>query len=113
VSRTLFAVLPALSDVSRTRLVVPFVSNAVLHSPRLVSPVPLGVPSTLDAEPAVIGRMLRFPLAVPLVVEALAAVVGTVLLPVSDEPRTLFVRNRTFEQVQQERRSRCSLPSLL
>jgi hypothetical protein len=43
--------------------------------------------------------MLRPALAVPLLVESLAGVLGAVMLPVSDEPQTLFVRNRTFDQV--------------
>jgi hypothetical protein len=109
VPRPQFAVLEALIGVSRTLLIERRVSGAVLDSRQLVSQVPLEFPLALDAKPSVIDRMPRFLLVAPLVVETLTAVLGTVLLPVSDEPRTLFVRNRTFEQVP----IRCAAPPSL
>jgi hypothetical protein len=44
--------------------------------------------------------MPRLALVAPLVVEALASVLRRVLLTVSDEPQTLFVRNHTLAQMQ-------------
>ena len=71
----------------------------MLHNRQLVSQVPFEFPSTLDTEPPVIRRLPRLPLVAPRVVETLAGVLGTVLLPVSDDPRTLFVRKRALAQM--------------
>jgi hypothetical protein len=99
VPRPRFAVLEVLIGVSRTLLIERRVSGAVLHSRQFVSQVSLEFPSVFDTEPPVTRRMPRLPLVAPLVVKSRAAVLGTVLLQVSDDPQTLFVRNRTSAQM--------------